>query len=158
MPSLESRNLTPSPRRRAWVSPILHRAKATRERCIVEPTKPTQYIRGLSIQERVDMVLYELNEKHQWSIKDLVYYMVTVKPIKKYGMSCLAWAKVLLDGIYQQEEVVEWLAHVSEDIWTMGNTVLAAHIWTELRAVGKPGIGLGTFDPEADIIHWKYLH
>jgi len=38
----------------------------------VDPKKPTQYVRGLSKRERVDMVLYELNEKHRWSIKDLV--------------------------------------------------------------------------------------
>ena len=33
----------------------------------------------------------------------------------------------------------------------MGNTALAARIRAELRALGKPGVGLEIFDPEADI-------
>lgn len=74
------------------------------------------------------MVLYELNEKHRWSIKDLVYYMVTAKPVKKYGMTCLARAKTLSDGIYQREEVVEQLARASSDIRTVGNAALADRI------------------------------
>jgi hypothetical protein len=97
------------------------------------------------------MVLYELNEKHQWSIKDLVYHLVTEEPTKKYGITCLARAKTLLDAIYQWEEVVERLANVSEDIRTVGNIALAAHIRTKLHVVGKLGVGLGTFDPKADI-------
>jgi hypothetical protein len=97
------------------------------------------------------MVLYELNEKHRWSIKDLVYHLVTAEPTRKYGMTCSARAKALSDAIYQREEVVERLGRVSQDIQTVGNTALAARIRTELRAVGKPGVGLGTFDPEADI-------
>src|SRR6266516_5540933 len=109
MPSSESRNSTPSPRRRARCSPITRRAKGTtytRKRPTDKPTTTTQYVRGLSARERVDMVLHELDRKHRWSIKDLVYYMVTAKPIKKYGMSCLARAKSLSDGIYEQEGVV----------------------------------------------------
>ena len=66
-------------------------------------------------------------------------------------MTCSARAKTLSDAIYQREEVVERLAHVSEDIRTVGKTALAARIRTKLRVVGKPGVGLGTFDPEADI-------
>ena len=47
--------------------------------------------------------------------------------------------------------MVERLARVSEDIRTVGNTALAARIRAELRALGKPGVGLEIFDPEADI-------
>jgi hypothetical protein len=97
------------------------------------------------------MVLYELNEKHRWSIKDLVYHLVTAEPTRKYGMTCSARAKALSDAIYQREEVVERLARASQDIQTVGSTTLAARIRTELHTVGKPGVGLGTFDPEADI-------
>jgi hypothetical protein len=97
------------------------------------------------------MVLYELNEKHRWSIKDLVYYMVTAEPIKKYGMTCLARAKALSDGIYQREEVVKQLACASPDIQTMGNSALVGRIRAELCSVSKTDVGLGEFDPEADI-------
>jgi hypothetical protein len=97
------------------------------------------------------MVLYELNEKHRWSIKDLVYHLVTAEPTKTYGMTCSARAKALSDAIYQREEVVERLTRASEDIQTVGDTALAARLRTELRAVGKPEVGLGTFNPEADI-------
>ncbi len=97
------------------------------------------------------MVLHELNEKHRWSIKDLIYHMVTAKPTKKYGMSCLARAKALSDGIYQQKDVVEQLARASRDIRTMGDSALVDRIHAELRSVSKPDVGLGEFNPETDI-------
>jgi hypothetical protein len=97
------------------------------------------------------MVLYELNEKHRWSIKDLVYYLVTEEPTKKYGMSCLARAKALSDGIYQQEEVVEKLSHASQDIRNVGSSALVDRIRAELRSVTQAEVGLGEFDPETDI-------
>jgi len=97
------------------------------------------------------MVLRELNEKHRWSIKDLVYHMVTAEPTKKYGMSCLARAKALSDGIYQREEVVEKLSRASQDIRNMGNSSLVDRIRAELHSVCKPEVGLGEFDPKTDI-------
>jgi hypothetical protein len=154
MPSSELRNSTIASRRRARQSTTPRQANATPstgKQHVDDPKKPTQYVRGLSKRERVDMVLNELNEKHRWSIKDLIYHLVTAEPTKKYGMTCSARAKTLSDAIYQREEVVERLAHVSEDIRTVGNTALAARIRTELHTVGKPGVGLGTFDPETDI-------
>src|SRR5436305_10660514 len=105
MTSPELRNSTIASRRRARRSTILHRASATpsmEKQQVVDPKKPTQYVRGLSKRERVDMVLYELNEKHRWSIKDLVYHLVTAEPIKKYGITCSTRAKALSDAIYQQ--------------------------------------------------------
>jgi len=122
-----------------------------RKQHVVDPKKPTQYIKGLSKRERVDMVLCELNEKHRWSIKDLIYHLVTAEPTKKYGMSCLARAKALSDGIYQQEEAVEQLARASQDIRTISDSALANRIRAELRSVSKPDVRLGEFDPEADI-------
>ncbi len=97
------------------------------------------------------MVLHELFEKHRWSIKDFVYYLVTAEPTKKYAMTCSARAKALSNAIYQQEEVVERLASASEDIRTVGNTGLTTRIRAELHAVGKPEVGLGEFNPEANI-------
>jgi hypothetical protein len=97
------------------------------------------------------MVLNELNEKHRWSIKDLVYYMVTAEPTKKYGMSCLARAKALSDGIYQREEVVEKLSRASQDIQNVGSSTLVDRIRAELRSVTRTEVGLGEFDPETDI-------
>jgi hypothetical protein len=68
------------------------------------------------------MVLRELNDKHQWSIKDLLYHIVTARPNKKNGVSCLVRAKALSDAIYQREEVVEYLSRASQDIRTVGNS------------------------------------
>ena len=97
------------------------------------------------------MVLHELYEKHRWTIKDLVYHMVTAKPVKKNGVSCLVRARALSDGLYQQEEVIEQLSHASQDIRTVGNSALVDRIRAELRSVSKQDVGLGEFDPEADI-------
>jgi hypothetical protein len=97
------------------------------------------------------MLLHELFEKHRWSIKDFIYHLVTEEPTKKYAMSCSARAKALSNAIYQQQEVVERLASVSADIRTVGNTGLVTRIRAELHAVGKPGVGLGEFNPKTDI-------
>jgi hypothetical protein len=97
------------------------------------------------------MVLNELNEKHRWSIKDLIYHLVTAEPTQKYGMKCSTRAKALSDAIYNREEVVEQLARASEDIRTVGNANLTARLRTELSEVGKPEVGLGEFESEKDI-------
>lgn len=77
--------------------------------------------------------------------------MVTAEPTKKYGMSCLSRVKALLEGIYQREEAVENLSRASQDIRNVGNSTLVDRIRVELRSVCKPEIGLGEFDPKADI-------
>lgn len=117
----------------------------------MDPNSPTKYVRGLSTRERIDMVLYELNEKHRWSIKDFIYHLITAEPTKKYGMKCSTRAKALSDAIYQRPEVVQRLSNVSEDLRTVGNSALIKRIQTELHAVAKPEVGLGEFNPEVDI-------
>src|SRR5438552_14500192 len=42
------------------------------------------YVKDLKKQERVDMMLQELDGKHQWSIKDFIYHLVTAEPFKKF--------------------------------------------------------------------------
>jgi hypothetical protein len=153
-PSPKHQNSTSSSKRRVPSSPTVHRAKRTtytRKRPTDETTKPAKYVKGLKTRERVDLVLYELNEKHRWSIKDLIYHLVTAEPTKKYGMTCSARAKALSDAIYKREEVVEQLSRASEDIRTVGNANLIARMRTELNAVGKPEVGLGEFESEKDI-------
>ena len=70
MPSPETQNATSAPRHRTLEPPTI-RAKRV-------PSKSlrAQYVRSLSAWERVDMVLYDLNEKHRWTIKDFVYHLV----------------------------------------------------------------------------------
>jgi len=77
---------------------------------------------SLSKRERVDMVLNELFEKHRWSVKDLIYHLVTEEPVKKYGPKCSSRAKTLSDAIYKQEEVAKRLARASKDIYNVDNT------------------------------------
>ena len=77
--------------------------------------------------------------------------MVTAKPIKKYSILYLVQAKVLLDKIYQQEEVIEQLVYTLQDIQTMGDFILVNYIYTKLYFINKPNIRLGEFNPEADI-------
>ena len=66
-------------------------------------------------------------------------------------MSCLARAKALSDGIYQREEVVEQLARASQDIRTMGDSILVNRIYAKLRSISKPDVRLGEFNPKVDI-------
>jgi hypothetical protein len=154
MPSPKSPNSTCLSRKRARQSPTSGQADTNspmRKRRVLNPDKPTKYIGGLSRRERVDMVLSELNDKHRWSIKDLIYHLVTAEPTKKYGMKCSARAKSLSDAIYKEEEVVEQLSRASKDIRTTGNAELVARLRAELHAVGKPDVGLGEFESEKDI-------
>ena len=74
---------------------------STGKKRVINLKKLTQYVRSLSKWEKVNIMLYELNEKHQWSIKDLIYHLVTAEPIKAYDISCLARVKTLLNEIYQ---------------------------------------------------------
>ena len=97
------------------------------------------------------MILEELDGKHRWSLKDLIYHLVSAKPIKKYGAKCSVRAKLLSDAIYRQEEVVKQLSHVSKDIQTVGNADLLSRLRAELHAVGKPEVGLGKFESEKNI-------
>jgi len=97
------------------------------------------------------MVLNELFEKHRWSIKDLIYHLVTEEPVKKYGPKCSSRAKTLSDAIYKQEEVAKRLARASKDIYNVGNTQLIDRLRAELHAVSKPEVGLGTFESEKPI-------
>ena len=99
-----------------------------RKKRVLQTDKPVPYVRGLSARERVDMVLYELFEKHRWSIKDFIYHLVTAKPEKKNGVRSSVRAKTLSDAIYKQKEVVEQLSNVSNDIYTMGDTDLTSHL------------------------------
>jgi hypothetical protein len=50
---------------------------------------PVKYIKSLNTHKRVDIVLSELYEKHQWMIKDLIYYIVTAGLIKKNSVLSL---------------------------------------------------------------------
>jgi hypothetical protein len=105
----------------------------------------------LKARERVDIVLAEIYEKHQWSMKDFVYHLVTAESTRKYQPSCSGQAKTLSNTIYQQERVVEQLSNTSEDIRIVGNARLVIQLQTELHAVGKPEVGLGKFDSDKEI-------
>lgn len=64
--------------------------------------RPTgSYIKGLSPRERVDMILSELQHKHRWTIKDLIYNMATAEPIKKNGHSTKVRQRLLGEAIFQ---------------------------------------------------------
>ena len=159
MALLELQNTTPLPEqytpqidassgstRRSLSPQQVNATFSVRKRRVFHTNKPIPYVRGLSKRERVDMVLHELFEKHRWSIKDLIYHLVTAKPEKRYGMKCSARAKTLSDAIYKQEEVVNRLSRASKDIQKVGNTELTNRLRAELQAVSKPNIGLGKFE------------
>jgi hypothetical protein len=97
------------------------------------------------------MVLSKLNSKHRWSFKDLLYYMVTEEATKKNRVSCSVRARALSDAIFEQKEVVERLARVSNNIWFIGNTKLIQRLHSELRSISKIDVGIGEFDSNMDV-------
>ena len=164
MSSLESQNTTPLPEqytpqidassgstRRSLNPQQVNATFSIRKRHVFHTNKPTPYVGRLSKRERVDMVLNELFEKHRWSIKDLIYHLVTAKPEKKFATKCSSRAKILSDAIYKQEEVVKQLSRSSKAIQTVGNTELTNRLRAELHAVSKPNIGLGKFESEKEV-------
>ena len=112
-------------------------------------TRRSRYISGLQPRERVDMVLAELNDKHRWTIKDLLYHMVHAQPVKKNGYSTLYRAQKLSDAIYGQPEIIERLGSVSKDIYATGATDLVSRIQTEIRGLINGDI-LGEFQSNVD--------
>jgi hypothetical protein len=60
-------------------------------------------------------------------------------------------AKNLSSAIYQQDAVAKQLSKVSGDIWTTTNSQQVSRLRSELSQVGKPGVGLGKFDPDREV-------
>ena len=116
-----------------------------------QPKASSEYVKGLDSRERVDMVLGDIYKKHRWTIKDLLFHMVTAEPTKKWAKSTLARSVTLSDAIYKQPDVTAKLSRASSNIHTFGNTALANRIRAELSSLSKPEAGLGSFDPEMDI-------
>jgi len=112
-------------------------------------TQRSRYISGLQPRERVDMVLAELNDKHRWTIKDLLYHMVHAQPVKKNGYSTSYRAQKLSDAIYGQPEIIERLGSVSKDIYATGASDLVSRIQTEIRGLINGDI-LGEFQSNVD--------
>ena len=74
MPVLTSNNSSPGLKKRARRSP-------TRTLFASQGRNPEyRYIKGLNHRERVDKILSDLQQEHRWTIKELLYYMVTENP------------------------------------------------------------------------------
>jgi hypothetical protein len=108
-----------------------------------QPKTSSEYVKGL--------VLSDLYKKHRWTIKDLLFHMVTAEPTKKWAISTSVRSKTVSDAIYKQPEVAGKLSRASSDIHTFGNSALVSRIQAELSSLSKPEVGLGSFDPEMDI-------
>jgi hypothetical protein len=124
---------------------------ATEPRPDPQPKAPSEYVKGLNSRERVDMILGDMYKNHRWTIKDLLFHMVTAEPTKKWAKSTSARSETLSDAIYKQPEVTAKLSRASPDIHTFGSSALITRIRMELSSLSKPDAGLGSFDPEMDI-------
>src|SRR5215469_9931997 len=63
-----------------------------------------RYIKGLSDRQRVDKILSDLQEEHRWTIKYLLYHMVTREPLRgqKWAVKPQKQAKDLSKAIFEQ--------------------------------------------------------
>jgi hypothetical protein len=114
------------------------------------PLSPSSsaYIPGLSRRQRVDRILQDLRDKHRWSFKDFIRYMVTEELNEPKGRSTTYRAEILVNAIYSQPEVVKKLGEVSVEFnSTAENSGLVPRIQTELRQLQRKGT-LAAFELE----------
>jgi hypothetical protein len=107
------------------------------------------YVPNLDPRERVDMILGYIRDQHRWSVKDLLYHVVTASSSDKNAHSETRRAKLVSQAIYEQPVVIEKLAVASKDIYTVGTTDLVSRLQSELRHLINSKI-LGDFQSEID--------
>src|SRR5271156_2150781 len=59
----------------------------------------TSYISGLDTYDRIEMVMRHLNQKHRWSMKDLIHHYITAESKKPYAISTNIRIKRLTDTL-----------------------------------------------------------
>jgi hypothetical protein len=107
------------------------------------------YIGGLSGRERVDLVLARLAAEHRWTIKDLIYHMVTEEPQKKYGASTKKRARDISMAIFDEPEVIDVLSRASDHLRDHQSLKMAKVFQKELHTL-RLETGLGEFNAEID--------
>jgi hypothetical protein len=113
----------------------------------LDPTQPTSCIEGLDRYEKVEMVLRDLRDKHQWSLEDLIHSMVTTESTAHRQTTQDTWVRYLSEAI-QQPEVTDRLLSASRDV---GNSGLISRLRTELQQLSTLEGGLGEFNDHTPI-------
>jgi hypothetical protein len=115
----------------------------------LDTTQSTSYIEGLDRHERVEMILRDLRDKHQWSLQDFIQSMVTTEPTNVDQQTADTWVGRLSEAI-QQPEVTERLS-VSQALRDVGNSDLISRLRTELQQLSTLEGGLGQFNDDTPI-------
>jgi hypothetical protein len=146
MPASDIEESSALPRKRARRSSPLGVSHSPSPQPAIAPSKGRHrqfnYIRGLSNRERVDLVLARLDDEHRWTIKDLIYYMVTEESEKKYGKSTKKRARDISTAIFDDKAVINALSRASNHLRDHQILDMAKVFQTELRALcAEPGLG-----------------
>ena len=95
-----------------------------------QPKAPSEYVKGLNSRERVDMILGEMYKNHRWTIKDLLFHMVTAEPTKKWAKSTSARSAALVIALFCSTsslpaafKIVFWLS-TKDDFGLCGYTTV----------------------------------
>ena len=77
-----------------------------------------RYIGGLSDRERVDKILSDLHTTHRWTIKHLLYNMVTQEPLlgTKWGATTTKRAKDISMAVFEKPDVINALSHATNHV------------------------------------------
>jgi hypothetical protein len=87
-------------------------------------------------------VLERLGDEHRWTIKDLIYYMVTEEPEKKFSRSAKKRARDISTAIFENKEVTDVLSHASDHLRDYKISDMAMVFQKELCRLGvEPGLG-----------------
>lgn len=107
--------------------------------------EPRKYIKGLSGYERLDSILKDMQEKHRWSLKDLIRHAVKDEPNKPYRIN-LSTRVRRVGEVLKEPEVWDSLSTQSPELRCLGSSGLSDRLRKELKQIGKAVPGLGEFD------------
>lgn len=92
----------------------------------------SHYIKGLSNWQRVDHILSHLHKEHRWTIKDLLFYMVTEEAEEKYHSAPTKRAKDIFAAVFDQPDVLTAIMRIGSQASLFGVLEIADIIKKEL--------------------------
>jgi hypothetical protein len=109
-----------------------------------------EYIKGLTDRQRVNQVLSDLNDRHRWSLRDLLHHMVTAEPENKNERSTRVRAKIIADAVFMQETVLSAVHEVLAGQHLISRHPIIHQIQHDIQMLQTMDHGFGSFDADID--------
>lgn len=152
-PKMDNPFNPPKKRPRRDFSPPISRSRTRSSRVRFVSSSGTnqqyRYIKGMKARERVDKILLDLHQEHRWTIKDLLYYMVTEDSSEKWAPTPEKRAKDISTAIFERPEVLNALSRASNQNPGLQISSTICGLQKELQHLSLQ-LELGKFDANVD--------